>query len=104
MSLAVRRLLVVVVGAAMAIYGAAALTGEWLGATPWSARSWWEKIEIRDYATQELKDPQSPTYVFRHDPGNRILLWEFVVVGSCAVALGIGHAVLDAVRTRRRWA
>ncbi len=102
MSFGIRRLLVLAVGAATAIYGTAALTGEWLGATPWSARSWWEKLEIRDYTTQELKDLQSPTYVFRHDPGNRILLWEFVVVGSCGVAPGIGNAVLDAVRTRRR--
>lgn len=58
MSLAVRRVMIVAVGAVMAIYGAAALTGEWLGATPWSARSWWEKIETRDFTTQELKDPQ----------------------------------------------
>ena len=32
----------VVLGAAMAVYGAASLTGGWLGAPPW-----WERTEIR---------------------------------------------------------
>ena len=36
MSLGIRRLLVLAVGAVMAVYGAASLTGGWLGTPPWA--------------------------------------------------------------------
>ncbi|MFO0933758.1 MAG: hypothetical protein U1E39_13795 [Planctomycetota bacterium] len=94
MSLGIRRLLVLAVGAVMAIYGAASLTGGWLGTPPW-----W--VVCTQTITQELGsdghcDVRVADHAPSHDPRPRD-----APVGGALTAAGVGLGAVGAWPRRR---
>ncbi|MBL9087332.1 MAG: hypothetical protein JNM10_09330 [Planctomycetia bacterium] len=94
MSFGIRRLLVLAVGAVMAVYGAASLTGGWLGTPPW-----W--VVCTQTITQELhSDGHCEVRVADHAPFHAPRPWD-APVGAALTAAGLSLVAVG-VWLRRR--
>lgn len=88
----------VVLGAAMAVYGAASLTGGWLGTPPWWTTEW-RKYRPTEWRIFELMPPR------RDGPDGA---WEFILpregrewISGGVVAAGLALVVVGAWPRRR---